>query len=38
MLEEKLSTNRIFIMNAPPKEKKYKTAMKLTTNTNKGKF
>jgi len=38
MLEEKLSTNRIFIMPSPPKIKKYKTAMKLTTNTNKGTF
>lgn len=38
MLEEKLSTNRIFIMPSPPKVKKYKTAMKLTTNTNKGTF
>jgi DNA-directed RNA polymerase subunit B' len=38
MLEEKLSTNRIFIMLSPPKVKKYKTAMKLTTNTNKGTF
>lgn len=38
MLEEKLSTNRIFIMLSPPKEKKYKTTMKLTTNTNKGTF
>lgn len=38
MLEEKLATNRIFIMNSPPKVKKYMTAMKLTTNTNKGTF
>src|SRR5437868_8165296 len=36
MLEEKLSTNRIFIMHSSPKIKKYKTAIKLTTNTTKG--
>ena len=38
MLEEKLSTNRIFIMNSSPKIKKYKTAMRLTSNTSKGTF
>jgi len=36
MLEEKLSTNRIFIMHSSPKIKKYKTAIKLTTNTTTG--
>ncbi len=38
MLEEKLSTNRIFIMNSSPKIKDYKTAMRLTSNTSKGTF
>ena len=38
MLEEKLSTNRIFIMNSSPKIKKYKTAMRLTSNTSRGTF
>ncbi len=36
MLEEKLSTNRIFIMNSSPKIREYSTALKLTTNTSKG--
>src|SRR4029079_5503836 len=36
MLEEKLSTNRLFIMNSSPKIKEYSTALKLTTNTSKG--
>ena len=37
MLEEKLSTNRIFIMPSSPKvNKKYRTNIRLTTNTSKG--
>ncbi|HSW76914.1 MAG TPA: hypothetical protein VLG50_07700 [Candidatus Saccharimonadales bacterium] len=36
MLEEKLSTNRMFIMPAPTKIKKYATTIRLITNTSKG--
>ena len=36
LLEEKLSTNRMFIMNSPSNVKAYKTSIKLTTNTLKG--
>lgn len=36
LLEEKLSTNRMFIMNTPSDIKNYATTLKITTNTLKG--